>query len=154
MAKLGVFCIENWSGKLANRAAVLPVLEFLDRSGAIRTIPQRISSPDELRRYFTSWKDRNSYPVGYLALHGSPGSVRVGSKSIHYRRQPRRRDSGRFSDPDATWGHRSAVSTRKAAGSTATASTPQRVPAPIVRSRGKSRRREAPSATTPPPCST
>ena len=37
----------------------------------------------------------------------------------------------RYSDPDASWGHRSAISTRKkAAASTATSSTPRSVPEP------------------------
>ena len=46
----------------------------------------------------------------------------------------------RFSDPDASWGHRSAVSTRREVASTATSSTSPSAPAPACRSRGASRR--------------
>jgi hypothetical protein len=43
----------------------------------------------------------------------------------------------RYSDPDASWGHRSAVSTRKGGASTATASTPPCAPARTFPSRGR-----------------
>lgn len=42
----------------------------------------------------------------------------------------------RFSDPDATWGHRSAISTRKGGDSTATGYTWPWTPRPTCRSRG------------------
>jgi hypothetical protein len=48
----------------------------------------------------------------------------------------RERADSEFSDPDASWGHRSAVSTRKGAGSAATRSTWPSAPRAICRSRG------------------
>ena len=59
-----------------------------------------------------------------------------------------------YSDPAASWGHRSALSTRKAETSTATASTPPSAPSPGFRSRGKSRPRGAMNPTTSLRCST
>lgn len=50
----------------------------------------------------------------------------------------------RFSDPDASWGHRSAVSTRKGGGYYDTRSTPPCAPSPGFRSHGPWRRRAPP----------
>jgi hypothetical protein len=61
------------------------------------------------------------------------------------------RERERFSDPDASWGHRSAVSTRRGAASTAIACTQRSALAPIFLLLGKSRRRGATSPTTLPP---
>jgi hypothetical protein len=46
------------------------------------------------------------------------------------------RERERFSDPDASWGHRSAVSTRKGGGFYGSASTPLCAPARTFRSPG------------------
>ena len=51
----------------------------------------------------------------------------------------------RFSDPDASWGHRSSVSTRSGGGFTVTRSTPPSAPSPACRSRGGWRRRRTPN---------
>jgi len=51
------------------------------------------------------------------------------------------RQRERFSDPDASWGHRSAISTRRAVASTAFACMPLSAPGPIFRSLGASSRR-------------
>ena len=64
------------------------------------------------------------------------------------------RERERFSDSDASWGHRSAVSTRKGGGSTDTRSKPPSALGQTSRLRGRSRRPGAMSRTTSPRCST
>ena len=78
VARRGIYCIENWSGRLANRDSVRPLLEFLDNSGIARFVHQRVSTLDELEHRLDDWAPRKQYPVCYLALHGSPESVQVG----------------------------------------------------------------------------
>jgi len=56
------------------------------------------------------------------------------------------RERERFCDADASWGHRSAVSTRKGAGSTGTSCNWRPAPKRACRSRGESRR---PATTSP-----
>lgn len=78
----GIYCIENWSGRRANKNSVLPVLEFLATSGTARFIHERVSTLDELEHRVDDWAPRKQYPVGYLALHGSPQSVWVGRHEL------------------------------------------------------------------------
>ena len=56
-----------------------------------------------------------------IAIDGSDMPAYANGQRYASKNGPERE---RFSDPDATWGHRSAVSTRKAAATTATRSTP------------------------------
>ena len=58
------------------------------------------------------------------------------------------RERERFSDPDASWGHRSAVSTRKGGGFYGYRVTPPSAPGLTSRSHGRARRRVATSPTT------
>jgi len=58
----------------------------------------------------------------------------------------------RFSDPDASWGHRSTISTRKGGGLTATNCTPPSVPAPAFRWRGRRTRPATRKFPRCPPC--
>jgi len=60
----------------------------------------------------------------------------------------------RYSDPDASWGHRSAVSTRIGRRLLRLSAPRGRAPVPISPWLGESRRREATSPTTSPLCST
>lgn len=82
MGKLGIYCIENWSGRRANRNSVRPVLEFLETSGAARFIHERVAKLDELESRLDDWAPRKQYPLCYLALHGSPESVNVGRHEL------------------------------------------------------------------------
>src|ERR1019366_2797072 len=66
----------------------------------------------------------------------------------------RERSDDEFSDPDASWGHRSAVSTRKGAASTATACTWPWTPRLTSRLHGRSRRRRPTRARWSPHSST
>lgn len=83
MAKLGIYCIENWSGRRANKNSVKPVLDFLEASGVARSIHAPVSTLDELQHRIDDWAPRKQYPVGYLALHGSEENVWVGSEQLH-----------------------------------------------------------------------
>jgi hypothetical protein len=82
VATRGIYCIENWSGRRANRNSVRPVLEFLGTSGVARFIHERVSTLGELEHRLDDWADRKQYPLCYLALHGSPESVHVGRHEL------------------------------------------------------------------------
>src|SRR3954470_1895416 len=82
MRRPGIYCIENWSGRRANRNSVLPVLEFLETSGAARFIHERVSTLNELEHRLDDWAPRKQHAICYLALHGSPKSVYVGRHEL------------------------------------------------------------------------
>lgn len=82
MAKLGIYCIENWSGRRTNRDSVKPVLDYLEAAGEARYIHERVSTLDELEHRLDDWAPRKQYTVCYLALHGSPQHVWVGSHEL------------------------------------------------------------------------
>jgi hypothetical protein len=78
----GIFCIENWTGDLRSKATVLPLLEFLAKSDGTRFVHQRVSTPRELRHYLGRFAALAEYRVGYLAVHGDRGVVRVGRHEL------------------------------------------------------------------------
>jgi hypothetical protein len=78
MARQGIYCIENWSGRRANRNSVRPMLEFLETSGVARFIYERVSTIGQLEDAIDDWAPRKQHPLCYLALHGSPDTVYVG----------------------------------------------------------------------------
>jgi hypothetical protein len=78
----GIFCIENWSGNLASRDTVAPLLRFLVERQAARVIHRQVETQPELRHYLSRFAALESYSVGYIAMHGARGQVRVGAKSI------------------------------------------------------------------------
>ena len=82
VSTLGIYCIENWSGRRANRNSVEPVLKFLETSGVARSIHERVSTVDELQHRLDDWAPRTQHPLCYLALHGSPESVYVGRQEL------------------------------------------------------------------------
>lgn len=82
MARHGIYCIENWSGRRAHRNSVRPVLEFLETSGVARFIHERVSTLDELEHRVDDWAPRKQYPLCYMALHGSPQAVYVGPREM------------------------------------------------------------------------
>ncbi|MGA2015026.1 MAG: hypothetical protein ABSH51_31475 [Solirubrobacteraceae bacterium] len=83
----GVFCIENWSNRLTEHASVLPLLEFMaPRGQGLRYIHRQVDSGDQLNAYVDRWSWLESYPLGYFALHGSPGHLYVGNDRLSLRR--------------------------------------------------------------------
>jgi hypothetical protein len=85
------------SGKVARRAAVCDIAALLDSD----EVAALIGELDALR-----WTGRKGY--GARALVGAC----LGQRYL-YNHGPERQA---YSDPDASWGHRSAVSTRKGGG--------------------------------------
>jgi hypothetical protein len=80
--RLGVFCIESWTTDLRSKGTLRPLLELLEREGEIRFIYQRVASAEELASYLDHWSGYSSYELGFLALHGEPGSVAIGSEAV------------------------------------------------------------------------
>lgn len=83
--KLGVFCLEGpWSSLLTDDSSVRPLLEVLERRGAIRFAHRDAITREEFDRYLLQWtqKQYRHLKVGYLAFHGEPGALRVGSHLV------------------------------------------------------------------------
>jgi hypothetical protein len=78
MATNGVFCLEGeWDSDLRKRTSVLPVLELLERLGAIKAIHRKVATTGEVEHYLNLWRQAryDDYPVLYLAAHGYEGSL-------------------------------------------------------------------------------
>jgi hypothetical protein len=82
MARIGVFCIESWSADLRSKSSLRPLLEFLEATDDINVIHQRVRNRTELLNYVDIWTTYDSYPVGFLAMHGGPGKVRAGADDV------------------------------------------------------------------------
>ena len=77
----GVFCIENWSGRLETPDSVQPLLDLLELNGAasalVSALQHHVSSATTCSGSPSSATTRWA-----LALHGNPGGVYVGSQRI------------------------------------------------------------------------
>lgn len=76
MAANGIFCLEGeWDSDLRKRTSVLPVLELLERLGAIKTIHRKVATTGEVEHYLNLWGQAryDDYLVLYLATHGDKG---------------------------------------------------------------------------------
>ena len=83
----GVFCLENWSGRLTEHSSVRPLLDFMaPRGHGLRYIHRTVDSGDQLDYYFDRWSWLKAYPLGYLALHGERGHLRVGNDLLSLER--------------------------------------------------------------------
>lgn len=83
--KLGVFCLEGpWSNLLTDDSSVRPLLEVLERRGAIRFAHRDAITKEEFERYILQWTQSQyrHLKVGYLAFHGKPGAIWVGNKTV------------------------------------------------------------------------
>lgn len=83
----GVLCLEGmWTNKLTDRSTVRPVLDMLETSNHIRYVYRDIGTPEELRHYLRLWtqKQYSRYRLGYLAFHGDPGCIWVGSTRVGF----------------------------------------------------------------------
>jgi hypothetical protein len=60
------------------------VLSALSDMGQARHVRRHINDPDDLVLQFKKWGQRqhDSFNIGYVALHGSPGTAHVGRKSV------------------------------------------------------------------------
>lgn len=81
-ARLGVFCLESWSGDLRNRETVRPLLEVLADQAGLRFIHRAVDSRDQLVDYLKRWQSLNGYRVAYIACHGSTGELHIGGDTI------------------------------------------------------------------------
>lgn len=79
---LGVFCIESWSSDLRVRSTVRPLLSFLESTGDINVIHQRVKDRNELLDYLGVWSRYDTYPFGFLAMHGARGEVVAGAECV------------------------------------------------------------------------
>ncbi|MSQ30122.1 MAG: hypothetical protein EXR68_06525 [Dehalococcoidia bacterium] len=73
-----VFCLEGlWSSRLTDRRSARPLLETLERVGAIESLWASIPNEDALAAVLRSWAQRqyDRYSIGYLAFHGEPGFI-------------------------------------------------------------------------------
>lgn len=84
MATNGVFCLEGeWDADLRKRTSVLPVLELLERLGAIKAIHRKVATTGEVEHYLNLWGQAryNDYLVLYLAAHGDKGWLAWSSRN-------------------------------------------------------------------------
>lgn len=84
MAANGIFCLEGeWDSDLRKRTSVLPVLELLERLGAIKTIHRKVATTDEVEHYLNLWGQAryDDYLVLYLAAHGDKGWLSWSSRN-------------------------------------------------------------------------
>lgn len=74
----------KWSSSVRDVRSVTPALEALEAVGAARYAHVAINSPQDfiaqLKRLGQKQHDR--FTIGYIAMHGSPGKVYAGRKSI------------------------------------------------------------------------
>src|SRR5690242_8664707 len=82
MARLGVFCIESWSADLRSKSSMRPLLGFLEATDDINVVHQRVRNRTELLNYVDVWASYDTYPVGFLAMHGAPGRLRAGADDV------------------------------------------------------------------------
>ena len=81
MARQGIYCIENWSGRRANRNSVRPMLEFLESSGVARCIYERVSTLGQLEDAIDDWALAQAAPAllpraSWIARHDLRRSTR------------------------------------------------------------------------------
>jgi hypothetical protein len=86
----GIFCLEDdWFGDMRHSSSLEPVLHLLNRwyPYFVPYIHRDAATPESIEYYLRKWllKSYNGYPILYLALHGSPGTLHVGSgRRDHY----------------------------------------------------------------------
>ncbi|WP_439645559.1 DUF6642 family protein [Janibacter limosus] len=73
-----------WSSRVSDVRSVTPVLQALQDAGVARHTRQAINSRDDLVKQLKrlAQKQHEDYTIGYVAMHGSPGRVYAGRKSI------------------------------------------------------------------------
>lgn len=80
-AKPGLFVMEGrWSSKVRDVRSVEPVLRALADAGAAVHVKHHLNHPDDLLGQLQRWgqAQHGKYRIGYVALHGSPGTVHIG----------------------------------------------------------------------------
>ncbi|MFD2082897.1 DUF6642 family protein [Actinopolymorpha cephalotaxi] len=84
-APRGVFCLEGqWDENLTDTSSVRPALELLERLGYIQFIHKDVATVAELDYFLDSWakKAYSDFEVGYFAMHGESGRLKLSSRQI------------------------------------------------------------------------
>ncbi|SMC56804.1 DUF6642 family protein [Janibacter indicus] len=74
----------KWSPSVRDVRSVTPVLNALQAAGAARYAHVVINSPEDFDKQLKrlGQKQHEDFTIGYIAMHGSPGKVYTGRKSI------------------------------------------------------------------------
>lgn len=83
--KKGVFCLEtDWWEKPNHHSSVRPVLELLAQPGitGMPFVHHDVATRPEFEHYLAQWTQArfDAYPILYLGMHGSEGSVHLGDR--------------------------------------------------------------------------
>jgi hypothetical protein len=81
----GIFCLEGpWTSQLTERSSVQPLLELLGRRNQIEYLYDRVHTKAELLHLIRKWpqKQYDGYGIGYLAFHGSPGTIHLARENV------------------------------------------------------------------------
>lgn len=81
----GIFCLEGeWDSDLRSRDSVEPILDLLERLRIADSIHRDVATTEELKYFLGKWvqKRYDNYRVLYLAMHGTAGSLYLGSDEI------------------------------------------------------------------------
>jgi hypothetical protein len=70
--------LSDWGGEEENAEAVHTFYDFVHRSRRAWTTVQRVSDAEDVRRHLARIAADDNCQVAVLAMHGSPGSVRLG----------------------------------------------------------------------------
>ncbi len=87
-SKPGIWLMEgSWSNSVTDVRTVKPVLEALEQAGRARTVPLTLNDTDDLRQALKRWgqKQHARFNIGYIALHGTPGTLYVGREEVDLR---------------------------------------------------------------------
>lgn len=82
-AKPGIWCMEGkWFPAVTDVHSVQVILKALQDAKRIRLAFHHLNTPADLDHQLQQWKKHSSYKIGYLALHGEPGTVFVDGKPV------------------------------------------------------------------------
>lgn len=83
--KPGIWLMEgNWSNSVTDVRTVAPVLQALEQAGSARTVHMHLNDAEDLRQALKRWgqKQHSRFNIGYIALHGTPGTLYVGRERV------------------------------------------------------------------------
>ncbi len=83
----GIFCLEgDWWGKIHKSSTVEPILELLKEWDPyfVNYVRRDVATRSEFEYYVGKWSQKQfaSYPILYLAFHGSQSEVSIGDKRV------------------------------------------------------------------------
>ena len=78
----GIFCLESWSGNLAHRSSVRPLLELLEAQAGVKFIHRIVDTRDSFLDLLARWPSYRGYRLGYIACHGEPRRLRIGADVV------------------------------------------------------------------------